>query len=305
MSMATAPCDWPLAGECDALVALEDTVLEYAEPDEGEGEDGEGEGSDPVPLRTMRDEIEEAATAYLWNWTGKAYGLCEVEVRPCRADCDATDWTTYRGWAGRPDPLLPSHGDGWAFAPALVGGSWRNVTCFGCGDRCSCTELEAVVLPGPVDSIVTVTIDGETLDPAAYRVDDRKTLVRTDGEAWPACQDLAADIGEEGTWSVRYRWGVPVPSGGQIAAGVLACEMAKAWNRDQSCGLPERITNQVTREGITVTILDQFEGLEAGRTGLWLVDSWVASIRQPHARSTVHVPGGRRRGSVTTYGGGV
>ena len=161
----------------------------------------------------------------------------------------------------------------------------------------------SVALPGPVDSIVAITIDGETVDPAAYRVDDRTALVRTDGHDWPVCQDLAAPAGDDGTWSVRYRWGVPVPSGGQLAAGTLACEMAKAACRDSSCGLPERITNQVTREGITVTILDAFEGLEAGRTGLWLVDSWVTSIRGTPARSTVHVPGGDRGPRVTTYGG--
>jgi hypothetical protein len=303
VSIATAPCDWPLVGceDCSALAQLETIVLEYAEPDEGEGE---SEGSEPLPLRTMRDVVEEAATAYLWNWTGKAFGLCEVEVRPCRRDCEWSGWGTYRGWAGRPDPLLPSHGDAWPFAPALVGGSWRNVTCLGCGELCSCSTVEAITLPGPVDSIVEVVIDGETLDPSAYRVDDYRHLVRIDGEAWPTCQDLDAPLGDEGTWAVRYRWGAPVPSGGQLAAGNLACEMAKAACRDSSCGLPERITNQVTREGISVTILDAFEGLEAGRTGLWLVDSWVASIRKPAARSTVHVPGGRtRRVRTSTYWG--
>lgn len=308
MSIRTAPCVWPLVGceDCTSLTELEQIVLEYADLDEPEDEgEGEGEGPDPAPLRTMRDVIEEAATAYLWNWTGKAYGLCEVEVRPCRRDCHATDWTTYRGWAGRPDPLLPSHGDAWPFAPALIGGAWRNMTCLGCGELCSCSHVESISLPGPVDSIVDVVIDGETLDPSAYRVDDRQTLVRLDGGSWPTCQDLGAPLGDEGTWAVRYRWGVPVPSGGQLAAGTLACEMAKAACRDKSCGLPERITNQVTREGITVTILDAFEGLEAGRTGLWLVDSWVASLRQPPARSRVYAPGRKPRGTVTTYGGGV
>jgi hypothetical protein len=290
-----APCDWPLVGcdDCGELDRLRDVVVI---PDAGEGE-GEGDGG-----TTAYDVVVAAATEYLWRWTGRAFGLCEVEVRPCRQDCLGAP-TTYDGWAGRPDPYLPSHGARAPFTPALVAGAWRNIVCGGCGDLCGCGETSALRLPAPVDSIVAVTIDGETLDPAAYRVDNRSTLIRQDGGRWPTCQNLALPAGEVGTWSVRYRWGAPVPAGGQVAAGKLACEMAKAYCGSSDCELPERIQT-VTREGVTVGFLDPFEGLEAGKTGLWLVDSWVASIRTAPARSTVRSPDTRRRRpAVTTYWG--
>jgi hypothetical protein len=287
-SIRTAPCDWPALDcrDCTSLAELEDVVV------------GEGEGEDEG--RTLAELVLEAATGYLWNWTGKRFGLCEVEVRPCRQDCP-TDWSTYYG-PGTRDRFVPSTG-AWPFHPAQVGGVWRNLTCGACGDQCSCEHVSAIRLPGPVDSIVEVLIDGEVLDPAAYRVDDRRTLIRQDGADWPRCQDLSAPSGEPGTWSVRYRWGVPVPVGGQIAAGVLACEMAKALCGSNDCGLPQRITQSVTREGLSVAVFDPFDTLESGRTGLWLVDSWVASITHAPQRSTVTVPRARRP-SVTTFGGG-
>lgn len=267
------PCEWDLAGAdgCDAIV-------ECGYP----------------------QQVKAAAVDYLWRWTGKRFGLCDVTVRPCRRDCDGS--TTYRGAAGRPDRTVPTVGDPSPFVPALIRGAWRNVSCFGCGDACSCETTSALVLPAPVADVVEVAIDGEVIDSSAYRVDGRARLVRQDGGSWPTCQDLSLPDGEPGTWSVRYRHGTPVPEGGQVAAAVLACEMAKALMADKTCGLPQRITNQVTREGITVTILDQFEGLEAGRTGLWLVDSWVMSIRQPNIRSGVFAPGLRRTVSRTSGG---
>jgi len=270
--LSSAPCDWPLSNiaDCPELA---------------------GSG-DPVAVKT-------AAVTYLWNWTNKVFGLCPVTVRPCREDC-AQGPTTYEGWAGRPDRFLPSVGDAWPFAPALVGGRWFNITCTSCGELCSCNRVSAIDLPGPIDSVVEVVVDGEVVPASAYRVDNRRSLIRNDGGSWPRCQDLSKPAGAEGTWSVEYRWGVPVPAGGQIAAAVLACEMAKALGGDKSCGLPERITQSVSREGVTVAIFDAFDGLEAGKTGLWLVDSWVASVTRPHARSSVHLPRSRRP-SVTTY----
>ncbi len=279
-SIRTAPCEWPIIVPtgCDSLAELDD-----AEP---------GETLPEGVAQVTSDDVIEAATAYLWQWTRRLFGLCEVTVRPCREDCTGT---TYGGRSG-----IAHAGGPAAWSPVLLAGQWHNIACATCGTRCSCTHVPAITLPGPVDSILAVTIDDEPLDPTAYRVDGRTELVRTDGEDWPRCNDLAADDGP-GTWSVRYRWGVPVPKGGQIAAGVLACEMAKAL-RGRECDLPQRVQT-ITREGVTVGVLDVFEGLEAGNTGLWQVDSWVRSQTEPPARSTVHVPRGRKRPTATTYGG--
>lgn len=256
-SIRTAPCDWPLVEDlaCSALDDLDDYGL--------------------------RDAIVETATSLLWNWTGRVFGLCPIVVRPCRRDCVPS---TYEGWSGIPSSQYANG----AFLPVLIAGEWFNVRCGRKCERCDCSATQQIELPGPIDTITSVVVDGVTLDPSAYRVDNRTWLVRTDGERWPTCQDLDAPPGAENTWSVAYEWGTPVPKGGQLAARILACEMAKsALGRD--CELPQRVQS-VSREGVSVAILDTFEGLEAGRTGIWLVDSWVTSVTRSPRRARVLSP---------------
>lgn len=279
----TGPCNWPLLGceDCGDLDALD--------PEEGSPPEGQ----------VSRAAIEAMAVAYLWNWTGKRFGLCDVKIRPARQDCYGS---SYAGRAGHPDTLSGSSGSTWGWTPVLVGGSWLNIGCGVCGDECGCSRLTSIRLPGPVASIDEVLVDGEILDASAYRVDNRKRLVRQDGGEWPVCNDLSLDDTEPGTWSVKYQQGVEVPEGGQIAAGVLACEFAKAVCKSNDCRLPQRIQT-VTREGVTVGVLDPFDGIADGRTGIWLIDSWVASVVHAPARSTVHSPD-RRPMVRTTYQGG-
>ena len=268
--VSNAPCEWPLANvsDCPAIAASGDPLM-----------------------------VKAAAVSYLWNWTGKVFGLCTVAVRPCRQGCNPN--TTYRGLAGS-GSVMPTVGGLWE--PALVAGEWKNLLCGSCTSVCSCDAVQSVVLPGPVHAVTEVEVDGEVLDAGAYRVDDRSALVRDDGGQWPACQDMSLRAGEPGTWSVVYQWGIPVPAGGQVAAAVLACEMSKALSNDASCGLPQRMQT-VVREGLTIDVLDPFEGLDGGKTGLWLVDSWVESIRKPQQRSSVYVPGGRPSVRTTTFRG--
>ena len=255
MTIRTAPCTWPLIG-CEADGATCPHL----------------DGLDAV----AKAAVEEAATAYLWNWTRRRYGLCSVTLRPCRDDCGGS---TYRGATGVPIAGTYGHTVGGSWVPVLVNGDWYNVRCGGCGSRCSCTVVHDLVLPGPVDSVTEVKVDGAALDPSAYRVDNHRRLVRLDGEGWPWCQNMAEADTEDGTWSVTYMQGTPVPAGGQIAAGTLACELAKAVCGADDCRLPTRVQT-ITRQGVTIGVLDTFEGLDAGKTGLWAVDSWVASVTQ-------------------------
>ena len=274
MSIATAPCEWPIIG-CGT------------EDDYGQAVDL---GLDCRALDSLseaaRAVIEEAATSHLWNWTGRRFGLCELTLRPCRADCLKGE-SSYLGASGLRRGLLPSQGAPWA--PALFGGAWYNIACGRCGETCSCDRVEQVALPGPVDSVVEVLVDGAALDPTAYRIDNRRLLVRVDGGDWPACNDLGKDPTEPGTWQVSYLRGAPVPSAGQLAAGLLACEMAKALCGDSSCKLPQRVQN-ISREGVTTVIIDSFEGLEKGQTGIWFVDSWVMSMNNAPRRPKVYSP---------------
>lgn len=259
------PCSWPLLGDCPDL-------------DEVAGQDYGGE--------EIADALVTWATSFLWRWTGRVYGVCPVVIRPRRVDC----------------PRSTFAGDVSGWGPVLVGGVWRNLSCGACAGDCGCgDEATTVRLPGPVAAVTAVTVDGSTLDSSAYGVDDYGTLVRHDGGVWPGCQDLTLPAGEVGTWTVAYDWGIPVPVDGQLAAGRLACELAKAYVGADGCKLPERVQT-ITREGVTVGFLDPFDGLNDGRTGLWDVDAWVASVTRPPARSQVYSPDRRVHARSTQDG---
>lgn len=227
--------------------------------------------------------VEEMAATYLWSWTGKQFGLCQVALRPCKENCHGS---TFRGLG----PFTHGYGGGMGYpgppAPALVAGKWVGASCAACASgACSCAAPAGLLLPGPVSAVTEVLVDGEVASPAVYRLDG-DVLTRIDGQGWPACQDLALAATADGAWQITYIRGVAVPVGGQLAAGVLACEMAKALCRDTSCALPQRVQT-ITRQGVTLAMLDPFTGIEKGHTGIWLIDSWVSSIMLPRRESAV------------------
>lgn len=205
----------------------------------------------------------EVASEILETLSGHQFGTCTTKLRPCRKTC--TDW-----------PLLygdPGWGTTWPL-PALIGGKWYNLTCGSCGDSCSCTSLSEVILPGDVVSIVEIKMDGTPLVTGAYRVDNGNRLVRTDGSSWPACQNMSQPDTSAGTWSVTAVFGTPVPSGGSLAAGELACELSKALAGDSSCRLPRGVTS-VARQGVTINYAKVTDALKEGLTGLYLVDLFL------------------------------
>ena len=135
------------------------------------------------------------ATETLYALTGMRFGLCEVTLRPCRDDCG--DGRFY-------DDFGPPWTAQYWPQPALIGGLWLNLTCGSCSSGCSCSEVSEVRLPAPVYDITEVVIDGAVLAASAYRLDNNRILVRTDGQRWPRCNDLSEDSGP-GTWSVTAR----------------------------------------------------------------------------------------------------
>jgi hypothetical protein len=75
--------------------------------------------------------------------------------------------------------------------------------------------------------------------------------------------------------------------------------LAKALINDRTCGLPQRIQN-ITRQDVSVTVLDSFEGIDEGHTGIWVVDSWIASVTKPLQFSSVTTPETHRRRRQTS-----
>lgn len=229
----------------------------------------------------------EVASGVLYNLTGRRWpGVCTQTIRPVSAcGCQA-----YPGsW------WLPS-------------GAPRPVALCGCG----CGGVSEIVLPGyPVITVDEVVIDGIVVDAARYRLDDRQTLVyqpaldgTEDRGQWPCCQRLSRPDGEEGTWSVTYTFGQDPPLGGIKAAASLGCQLALAClpadAEGAKCRLPKRVTS-ITRQGVTLAIIDPLTLFQDGLTGLPEVDLWVSSVMvgDKRRRGRVSVPGRSRHRRTT------
>lgn len=119
-------------------------------------------------------------------------------------------------------------------------------------------------------------MDGVVVSGTAYRVDNNRYLVRTDGNLWPYCQNLRLDDTQPGTFSVTVKFGEDVPADAAMAVGELACEFLKA-DRGEDCMLPRNITSLV-RQGVTITLPDMTTLLQSSRlTGLRLVDLFIST----------------------------
>lgn len=250
----------------------------------------------PETPQEQADRIERVlhiAVEILWAMSGRKFGLCPVTVRPCRDSCQPASSVN---WGGVLNPLL-------------IEGRWYNGDpCGKCTTSCSCTELCEVTLPGPVNKILEVKIDGLVLGPGNYRVDNGRKLVATGEVCWPTCQDLSAPAGAEGTWTVTYLRGVPVPAAGRWAAGLLACQLMAACEPATAgeCQLPGNL-QRIAREGIELDLAPLTIGgrdgvVEFGRTGVPEVDLWLAAINpgRHRGRARVYSPD-RPRPRTTTW----
>jgi hypothetical protein len=212
----------------------------------------------------LQDTVEALATTWLWLHTGQRFGNCDVTVRPCNVSPGCWDY-------GLPYPVR-------------VDGQWYNL-CGHSMNQCTCQALPEVPLPGPVLSVTEVKVDGVVVPAADYRIDNRRWLVRTDGARWPTTQDLALADTEPGTWAVTYTPGEATPAGGELAAGSLACQLARQCT-GQKCDLPTNWAN-ITRQGVSLNA-KTVEAMTPKRTGIFLIDTWVDSVNAPVA--TVRSP---------------
>lgn len=156
----TSPCTWPVDRTC-------------------------------LPIDGDPDALQEAidtAVAVLWALTGRQYGVCPTEVRPCPPSS-----------IGSADP---------------------------CRDPAETCHGRSILLPGPVHRLLGVTVDGEEVDPTSF-VTRGDHLYRCYGLPWPQ-QHLDRPDGAPGTWVVTYERGVPPPAGAAHAVGALAREFYAA-----------------------------------------------------------------------------
>lgn len=254
---------------------------------------------DPEQWTPLQRASVEAASAILKRLTAGIFNYCPITIRPCRRQCGPDRFR-----------FLGDHLNAAPWQPALIDGRIYNITCGVCRDECGCGPLQELILDPPAHCVVQVKVDGVVLPPNAYRVDDWRRLVRTDGGKWPDCQDLNKPDSAPGTWSVTYWTGSPPDAGASFALTDLAVEWWKAC-QGKKCALGENVT-QVARQGITYDIDTVYEAIREGRTGLKRVDMWIFSINPHGLRRRFRVyspdvpsPGRRSTWPMATYPNGI
>lgn len=171
------------------------------------------------------------------------------------------------------------HGLGWIDryhflqAQALLQVSPNDVVCTNCG-----FPHRMRLRHQPVQRVLSVEINGVVVPPSEYALLNHSTLGFPFSQL--ACVALCA--------RVTYIWGVNPPAGGRAAAAALADQLLLAWDGDDDCKLPQRVTN-VTRQGVSWTILDPQDFLDDGRTGIYTIDLFLKTVNPDKARRPARV----------------
>lgn len=228
----------------------------------------------------QREQATSWAVAVLWALTGRVFGTILDRVRPCHRP--PSRGTTYDG------TLTPRVG----FASSGLVSPGVTTTAGGCGCRHDCRHASTkdLLLQGPVDSVVSVTIDGATVDPTAYRIMNRRWLRRVDGQGWPTRQNLDAADDEVGAFVVAYRRGIEPPDVGKLCAGILAVEFLRGLTGGE-CRLPRGVVS-ASRNGLTVE-MDSRAYFTEGLTGVDEVDQWILSVNPNGLHAPARMVGGR------------
>jgi hypothetical protein len=219
----------------------------------------------------LDEALQTRAIALAWSTlrtlSGGLVGNCPVLMRPClTSPCNACT----NAW----------------MRPVIRNGQWYNEVCG--GPRCSCAPLAEIEFPGPVAAILEVLVDGEALAPTAYVMHNSRVLVRTDDLAWPSCQHLNRPVTEVGTVGIEYVPGILPNADGLWAAGVLACEYAKACSGGK-CRLPSGVT-ALARQGVSMVLPSGL--FPDNKTGITEVDAFVFGLNPTaqHRPSLVFSP---------------
>jgi len=221
-------------------------------------------------------DMLQVASDLLYQMSGEQFsGVCSDTVRPCgrrlRDDRPAYHGVPYN-WS-----------NSWQWWEQSWGWCRCNRPTQRNGAGCGCNGPSEITLGAePITHIDQVKIDGVVLDPSSYRIDDERWLVRlpdvgsTQPQTWPCCQRMDLPATEEGTFEVSFQYGRAPTAAGVHAAAVLGCELALLCDPETAgqCRLPQRVTS-LTRQGISEVMLDPFDFLDNGRTGLIEIDLFL------------------------------
>jgi len=184
------------------------------------------------------------------------------------------------------DPYLRSGGSRFNYYPVLIGGQVQNIP-LGSIDRNSHHDFQGdgtssysrLRLRGR--KVVRIhnlrDMKGNIIDPKTYYLADHSTLYGTPDAQW-----------SPSNVEVTYTYGSPPPAAGRAAARILATELVKLYEGDDTCALPQRVTS-VNRQGVSYTILDNQDFIDELKTGIYAVDLFLKASNPDKARARSRV----------------
>lgn len=215
-------------------------------------------------------EACKAASYILWAFSGRKYHGTRTVTERYECPCKSSD---------RRSNVVP--GNGVAGSNGNIYGHVLDVLDTTAGGGCGCpgtvggrhTRLR---LRGtPVRHVAQVKSGDTVLETSQYKIVNGSMLQLTNTNL-----DVCG-------LEVTYTYGVNVPVSGQRAARGLAKEFVKGWSGEE-CLLPDRVTN-VSREGISFTIMDKQDFLDEGRTGVYEVDLFLRATNPDKARKPARI----------------
>lgn len=210
--------------------------------------------SDPLAI-----EACSMASYILWAFSGRRYGVLRTVTETYECACSKTGLGTF-------DPFALPAVDG----TGLVVNTLSGTEC-GCTGTVGGRHVRLRLKGSPVRRVHSVRRDTVELDPATYRVENSGLLTLDPGAPGDVC-------GLE----VTYTYGAGIPGGGRQAARTLAQELLRSWNDDEECRLPDRTTN-VSRQGVSFTVLDKQDFLDEFKTGILEIDLFLRAANPAKA----------------------
>jgi hypothetical protein len=184
------------------------------------------------------------------------------------------------------DPYLRAGGSRLNYQPTLISGRVENIPIGGFGRHShrdylgdGTSSYSRIRLRGR--KVVRVhnmrTLRGDIIDPTMYYLSEHSTIYATPTATW-----------DPSNVEVTYTYGTPPPVAGKAAARILAVELVKLYEGDDTCALPQRVTS-VTRQGVTYTILDNQSFIDEMKTGIYTIDLFLKTVNPDKAKARARV----------------
>ncbi len=216
-------------------------------------------------------EAVKTASYILWSMSGRKFS--------------GTTTVTER-YVSQYDPYLRAGGSRLQYQPTLINGQVENIPQGGFGRNShrdfqgdGTSSYSRIRLRGR--KVVRIhslrDMNGNIIDPSTYYLVDHSTVFGTPNATWSA-----ANV------EVTYTYGSPPPTAGKAAARILATELVKLYENDDTCALPQRVTS-IVRQGVTYTVLDNQAFVDELKTGIYAIDLFLKTANPDKARARSRV----------------